>query len=130
MTTCDTCGRTAEPENHPCSFEVGCSCWRSQPCDGNGRRELVRFAWIDVMGAPFTEVTLADSGSRVYADADTVSLMAQTLMEAEILPEPEDREYTDRIRNTLNVDGWADVTEFFGTYQDAQDMRMDEEAAS
>ncbi len=34
---CGVCGRAADRQ-HPCRFEVGCSCWRVQPCDGTGRK--------------------------------------------------------------------------------------------
>lgn len=34
--TCEVCGRTAEGK-HPCRFEVACSCWRGEPCDGKGK---------------------------------------------------------------------------------------------
>ena len=32
LTECEVCGKVAENEDHPCSFESGCTCWRGKAC--------------------------------------------------------------------------------------------------
>ena len=37
METCEVCGREGKEGQHPCRFEVACSCWYGIACTGTGK---------------------------------------------------------------------------------------------
>jgi hypothetical protein len=88
---------------------------------------MTQYVWIGMLGFESIITDMAVEGDeRILVDAPTLERMASDYVEAGVIGEDEDREMADTIRTTPQGDGGLyDVTEYFGSWRSAQDVRVE-----
>lgn len=90
--------------------------------------EPVTYAWMDVMGGPNVDITAYEVDESLLVSGTTLLAMARTFAEAGLLGEAEVNQHVTALicSRPVNIDDglFYDVTEAFGGWEQAQQMRL------